>query len=178
MTGTSYGNRDVRTHGNERQLRDLLQSILGAELLRPSKRLWLVSPWVSDIPVLDNGTGGYQTLVLRWERASIRLSQVLIHLAERRTQVCIATRDDQNNVAFRAAMSEAEKRLPGRIQFRISNVLHEKGLLGDGYYLKGSFNFTHYGITINEEIATYSTDSETVAEAQVAFGTRWEIGDL
>jgi len=178
MDVTAYGDRELRTHANERELRDLLQSVLGTELLRPSARLWLVSPWISDIPVLDNSTGGFQTLVPRWERASIRLSQILAHLAERHTQVCIATRDDPRNVAFRAAMDEASRQLPGRVEIRISDTLHEKGLLGEGYYLKGSFNFTHYGITINEEIAHFSTTPATVAEAHVAFHTRWSRGEL
>ena len=33
---------------------DLLQMLFLSELLAPSRCLWLVSPWISDIPVIDN----------------------------------------------------------------------------------------------------------------------------
>ncbi len=170
----SFGERELRSRGGERHLRELLQSVLGGELLRPSGVLWLVSPWISDIPVLDNTTGGFQTLVPRWERASIRLSQVLASLAERRTQIYIATRPDPHNTAFLAAMEEARRYAPDRIFVRMADKLHEKGLLGDGYYLSGSFNFTFGGIQINEEVAHFYSDPAKVAEAYVAFAERWE----
>ena len=34
------------------EIRELLQGIFTAELLCPSKQLWLVSPWLSDIELL------------------------------------------------------------------------------------------------------------------------------
>ena len=36
------------------EVRELLQSIFVSELLRPSKEIWLVSPWLSDIEVVDD----------------------------------------------------------------------------------------------------------------------------
>lgn len=174
---TLHRDRELRNRGNERYLRDLLQSVLGGELLRPSERLWLVSPWVSDIPVLDNSTGGFQTLVPTWERASVRLSQVLLHLAERRTELFIALRPDSHNDAFIATIDEARKTLSGRIHLHIADKLHEKGLLGDGYHLKGSFNFTFGGVQINEELAIFTTDPAKVSEARIAFADRWRVGE-
>lgn len=35
-------------------VRELLQIIFTAELLSSSRCLWIVSPWLRDIPVLDN----------------------------------------------------------------------------------------------------------------------------
>jgi phosphatidylserine/phosphatidylglycerophosphate/cardiolipin synthase-like enzyme len=37
------------------------------------------------------------------------------------------------------------------VRFHIAEELHTKGILGDGYYLAGSMNFTYNGITVNEE---------------------------
>ena len=46
--------RDI--HRNSRyarnEARELLQSIFVAELIRPSRDLWIVSPWLNDIVVI------------------------------------------------------------------------------------------------------------------------------
>ncbi len=177
-SSTAWGERELRNRGSERHLRDLLQSVLAAEILRPSAELWLVSPWVSDIPVLDNRTSAFQTLAPGWERSTIRLSQVLAHLAERGTQLHIATRDDPHNLSFETAMKDAALWMPDRVHWRTSSVLHEKGLVTDTSYLSGSFNFTFSGIEINEEVAHFYTHPQKVAEAKIAFSDRWQEGTL
>lgn len=165
--------REFRTKGVERSLGELLSSVLASEVLWPSERLWLVSPWISDIAVLDNSTGAFQTLVPGWERASVRLSQVLIHLAQQRTELFVALRPVHHNDPFRVALQEAQKTLRDRIHLFSSVHLHEKGMLGDGFYLKGSFNFTFSGIQINEEIASFTTDATAIAEARIDFSEHW-----
>ena len=49
--------RQIRRSQNQAQsaIADLLTVAFSGELLRPSKRLTLVSPYMSDFPVLDNG---------------------------------------------------------------------------------------------------------------------------
>ena len=56
--------------------------------------------------------------------------------------------------------------------------LHLKGILGDGYYLAGSMNFTYNGITINEEAVTYETSAEAIAEQKLIFTNRWGGGGV
>ena len=63
------------------QIRDLLQSLFAAEFICPSSHLWLVSAWVSDIPVLDNTGMGFAAISPRWGPRKIRLSEVLVELA-------------------------------------------------------------------------------------------------
>ena len=41
----------------EREAERLLQTILLAELVAPSEVIWLISPWVTDVAILDNRTG-------------------------------------------------------------------------------------------------------------------------
>jgi phosphatidylserine/phosphatidylglycerophosphate/cardiolipin synthase-like enzyme len=59
------------------------------------------------------------------------------------------------------------------VRFHIAEELHTKGILGDGYYLAGSMNFTYNGITVNEEALTYETSPEVIAEQQLIFINRW-----
>lgn len=165
--------REFRTKGVERSLSELLSSVLASEVLWPSKRLWLVSPWISDIAVLDNSTGAFQTLVPEWERSSVRLSQVLISLARQRTELFVALRPVAHNEPFQAALREAQKTLRDRIHVFSSAHLHEKGMLGDGFYLSGSFNFTFSGIQINEEIASFTTDATAISEARIDFASHY-----
>ena len=156
-----------------RQIADLLQIIFAAELLSPSRQLWVVSPWISDIPVLDNRANGFATLVPEWGRSHVRLSSVLNHLAVRGAIVHVATRADQtHNADFlnRFASSETGGE---RIRVHLGGELHDKGILGDGFYLSGSMNFTFSGISINQEALHFSTNAATVAQHQVLFKARW-----
>lgn len=36
---------------------DVLSSLLVAEIAQPSAELWIVSPWITDLDLLDNRTG-------------------------------------------------------------------------------------------------------------------------
>src|SRR5437660_491669 len=61
-----------------RELADLLQAIIGAELLRPSRRLWVASAVLADAPVLDNRAGGFTALEPAWGERPIGLIDVLV----------------------------------------------------------------------------------------------------
>ena len=152
MTPNDYQpTRYIHTKATARQVPDLLQNIFVAELLSPSSCLWLVSPWVSDIPVIDNRTNGFLSFEPRWVRSLVSLSQVLAKLLELGTTVHIATRPDDHNTAFLDRMRRLAE--PDGLSFHVHSAeeLHEKGILADGFYLSGSMNFTFNGITLNEE---------------------------
>lgn len=150
-----------------RQIPDLLQAIFVAELIAPSRCLWIVSPWISDIPIIDNNSNAFLTLEPSWGRGKIRLSRVLPTLAERGTTIHLATRPlSSPNRSFLP-------RLKDFVKIHETEDLHEKGILGDSFYLSGSMNFTHFGITINEEAVHYETNSDVVAEHQIIFTERW-----
>ena len=59
------------------------------------------------------------------------------------------------------------------MRIHVAQELHEKGFLGDGFYLSGSMNFTFSGVTLNEEAVHYSVDPSFVAEARILYGARW-----
>lgn len=165
--------RTIHTRASARQVPDLLQIVLVGELLRPGRCLWLVSPWVSDIPVIDNRANGFLTLEPLWARSRVRLSQVLTRLMEAGTTVHVATRPVEHNVAFleRLCRSAEPRGLP-LVVHRVED-LHEKGILADGFYLSGSMNFTHSGISLNEEAVHYFIDPGVVAQHRILFTQRW-----
>ena len=165
--------RIIHTRASARQVPDLLQAIVTAELICPSPCLWLVSPWVSDIPVLDNRTNGFLAFEPRWARAQVSLSQVLGKLLELGTTVHVATRPDDHNSAFLDRMRRLAEPDGLPLQLHSAEELHEKGILGDGFYLSGSMNFTFSGISLNEEAVHYSVDPGFVAENRILFTGRW-----
>lgn len=156
-----------------RSIRDLLQSIFAAELLRPSRELWFLSAWVSDIPILDNRAHAFTAFAPDWPTSQIRLSRVLGAIAARGASVHVAVREDDHNLAF----CDALVRLPSDVQSQLSvhqaPTFHEKGIVGDDYVLEGSMNFTHSGIAINDEHVTYTPDAGAAAERQITLRNRW-----
>lgn len=165
--------RYIHTKAMARQVPDLLQNIFVAELLCPSPCVWLISPWISDIPVIDNRANGFLEFEPKWVRNQITLSQVLLRLLEFGTTIHIATRPDDHNLAFLDRMRRSAE--PEGLPLRVHSVeeLHEKGILGDGFYLSGSMNFTFNGITLNEEAVQFSVDPMVVAENRIIFARRW-----
>jgi len=170
---TTARSRIIHTRASARQAPDLLQVIFTAELLCPSRCIWLVSPWVSDIPVIDNRTNGFLALEPQWVRARVSLSQVLGKLLELGTTVHIATRPDDHNSAFLDRMRRIAEPDGLPLTVHSAQELHEKGILGDGFYLSGSMNFTFNGISLNEEAIHYSVDASFVAENRILFSNRW-----
>src|SRR5262249_3825274 len=44
------------------EVQDLLSGLFSLELIRPSTCLWLVSPWISDVKIIDNTAATFPTL--------------------------------------------------------------------------------------------------------------------
>ena len=124
----------------ERDVEELLQSVFGAELVAPSANLWLVSPWITDVAVVDNRTGGFSGLEPDWGRRAINLVDVLAVLLRRGTQITVATRTDTHNQRFLRRLETAAESHGLRHRLLIlqddEEQLHSKGLLGDDYGLR------------------------------------------
>ncbi|AFY67268.1 phospholipase D-like domain-containing protein DpdK [Geitlerinema sp. PCC 7407] len=163
--------RYIHSRLTARQVPDLLQAILVAELIAPSQHLWLVSPWISDIPVIDNTANTFQALEPSWYRSKIRLSQVLASLTKQGSMVCVATRPDPHNNSFLETLKT--KADLDYLSLHKAEELHSKGILSDSFYLAGSMNFTFNGITVNQETLSYETDPTAIAEQKLNFRARW-----
>jgi len=153
------------------EIRELLEGVFAAELLRPSRCLWLVSPWLSDIELLDNRSGAFASLDPQWGPRQIRLVEMLGRLLELGTEVIIATRPDRHNESFLRKLEDVARAAgdESRITFHRSPTLHTKGILGDDFYISGSMNITFNGIEVLQEGLLFTTDAESVSNARIAF---------
>lgn len=165
--------RDLSAPGQKRAIRDLLQGIFVAELIRPSNRLWFGSGWVSDIEILDNTARQISALYPDWPASTIRLSSVISALADKGGQLVVILRDEKHNYPFISKMEELRKVHPGRVSLIVEPDFHEKGILGDDYLLSGSMNFTHNGIYVNSEHLIYRCDPASVQERRIVMEEKW-----
>ncbi|XXX76045.1 phospholipase D-like domain-containing protein DpdK [Sorangium sp. So ce134] len=157
------------------EARDLLQAIFGSELVVPSRCLWIVSPWISDIPVLENDALSFRFPNVGWGRRQVRLSEAIVELVRRSTTVILATRPDNHNRIFLQQLEQAcaDAGYASRLRVHFAEALHEKGIVGDGFYLGGSMNMTHNGLEILEEALHFTIDPEVVAQTRVRYFERW-----
>ena len=155
----------------EVQVADLLQSLFAAELVCPSNILWMVSAWISDLPVIDNRDASFSGYDTSWTNRPIRLSELLIALAEYGTQVVVVTNTDPHNETFvhRLGLLAQEAGVNDNVTVLQRKDLHVKGLLGDGYHLHGSMNFTHNGVRVLTEEVILETDTDYVQRAHLAY---------
>lgn len=157
----------------EREVEALLQSVLLAELISPSEIVWLISPWVTDVTILDNRTGAYAGVEPTWSRRGISLVEALAALLRRGTKLVVATRPDAHNDRFVERLSAAARASGNAGNLLIHQDdrerLHEKGLVGDDYYISGSMNFTESGIRLHDEAVKIDIDEQAVAQARVHF---------
>jgi hypothetical protein len=167
--------RFIHRRGASAEIADLLQAIFLGELIRPSSKLFLISPWVSNIPILDNRAQSFSALEPSWTQPWVRLVQVLERLLSDGCSIVLATRPDEHNKPFLRALEEAGVRAGSAANVHIAERLHEKGLLGDDFYLSGSMNFTFNGISINEEFLQLHIDESVVAQNRGVLADRWTV---
>jgi hypothetical protein len=149
----------------------LLTAVLLAELLAPSAEIWLVSAWVSDVPAVDNSSGGYDGLISDASARVYHLSEILAALTERGTQLTVVTRAVSENDSFLERLGRAAT--PERLRVIRDSDVHEKTLCGIDWLLSGSMNFTVNGMTVNDELVTYKLDSNAAAQARIDLAHRW-----
>jgi phosphatidylserine/phosphatidylglycerophosphate/cardiolipin synthase-like enzyme len=173
LAGNPYPDRDIATRGSALVPQDFLQSLFVAELLRPSRRLWISSPWISDVELVDNAARQFSSLCPDWPAARIRLSAVLAALLERGTEVILITNLSPHNDDFLARMTPLRRVFGERLQVLRTPNLHEKGILADTFTLNGSMNLTYGGVYSNEEYLIYRCDPARVAERRFTLEDRW-----
>ncbi|HSH82660.1 MAG TPA: phospholipase D-like domain-containing protein DpdK [Herpetosiphonaceae bacterium] len=158
-----------RARNSSLQLSDCLASLLALELISPSRRLYLLSPWISDMALLSSRFGQFRAIMPELGSTELRLAGVLTALAERGAEIRVLCRRGH-------AYTEAFLRsLPGEVQWRYIDTLHEKGLIGDHFYLRGSMNFTYSGVNLNDESVELTTEPSEIALALAEADQLWEL---
>lgn len=148
-------------------VRELIQTMFAAELLFPSRCLWIISPWLRDVPVLDNTTGSFLALCPDFPITEVRLSLVLQELLTRGTQIVIATRPDFGNRQVLDGLRTAG--FEDGVIFHERSELHAKGIVGDSSSLIGSMNFTYNGLERLTEMLVFQTDRAAVEQIRLSF---------
>lgn len=169
--------RKSQTHSST-EAAALLANLFAAELVAPSECLWLVSPWITDIKIIDNETGAFAPL-RRWGPRGIRLTEILATLAARGSAVIIGTTSDPHNDEFLDHLTGHAAELGVRSKVRVSrddlDLLHVKAITGDDYALVGSMNITFSGVRLREEYLELRTEEDFVAEAKLDARERFGI---
>ena len=160
--------------GETRILNDLLQNLLVTELLVPSKQLWVLSPWISDIVVIDNSAGQFKSVLSGFPARSIRLTEVLIELTRRGSDVRVLMRDVETNDVARRRLQDPYS-VGTRPTLKIHNSLHDKGIVGDRFHIQGSMNFTYFGQAVNDEGVTVTSDPHEIAQARIAYNAKYDV---
>lgn len=161
-----------RTSGAaQHEIRELLASLLVAELISPSERLWLVSPWLRDVLLLDNRSAAFRGVGPGWARRELGLFDVLSELMRRGSKLTVVTRPGDGNERALADLVRIVGTRPAAERLRMDTRpdLHAKGLLGDDYCLSGSMNFTRNGIENLDEMVTYTTNPEQIGALRIEF---------
>lgn len=156
---------------------ELLQAMFVAELLSPGEEIWIVSPWISNVVVVDNRSGSYDSLNPEWGRREIRLCDVLVMLMNHGVSVHVVTRRDSSNDAFRTKMADLarESGLDEQYFEHIQSQLHTKGILLTRCLLMGSMNLTYNGMVINDEWVEFSLDRQDIARTRLEFARYREL---
>ncbi|MEY9846177.1 phosphatidylserine/phosphatidylglycerophosphate/cardiolipin synthase-like enzyme [Streptacidiphilus sp. BW17] len=152
----------------------MLAAALLGEVLAPSDDLWLVSPWITDVQVLDNSQGAYDAIFPEAPPSGCRLSDILARAAAAGARVHVVTRPDPHNDDFLRRLSTTAPTTQLRITCDAD--VHEKTLSGGDWILSGSMNFTIRGMKVNDESVTYKVGGADAAQARLDLAERWKDG--
>jgi phosphatidylserine/phosphatidylglycerophosphate/cardiolipin synthase-like enzyme len=154
-------------------IKELLQTMFVGEMMLIGKRIWIVSPWVSNVVLIDNRSGNFDTLNPEWGRKEIRLVDVLGALMTRGCHVVIVTRSLETNTAFLNSLIEMAEQnaLENQLTIKMHDALHTKGILLSKSLLMGSMNLTFNGLEMNDEWIQFSIDPEDIAKTRLEFST-------
>ena len=169
--------RSLRTtaFASREELADALQCLFVSEILVPSRPLWIVTPWISDVPIIDNRAGGFGGLIPALPQRWIRLGEILEQQLVRGGSLVIACRPDDHNRSFTDQLRRRTREIGSerRVRVRLAAELHEKGILTNTVLLSGSMNLTYNGLRVLEEVIHLTDENDPVARARVAYQDRW-----
>jgi len=152
-------------------VRELLQFIFLGELISAKEGTWLVSPWISDVFLLDNRGGAYDAVNPEWGHREIRLRDLALQLMTTGSPFYVVTRPLEHNEIFveniRWACEEAG--VSDQLHIVLRETLHTKGVLTTTALLTGSMNLTYYGLELNDEVVEFDIDPASVSTARLNF---------
>jgi hypothetical protein len=160
--------RIIRSFGGSLVLRDYLASLFVSEAINPSKELYLISPFLSNSPLLENKNNQYTDVFPLIKSKTIYLSDILSTLAWKGMKVRIICDDEREET------KPFMQTLYNKVEFRKLEQNHDKGLVTSNIYVHGSMNFTYSGIYLNKESIRSTNKVSDINEALISFRQRWE----
>lgn len=159
-------------------LNELLTHMFIAEFMKPSTEFWIISPWISDVNIIDNTSSNFDVLNPDWKGRYIKLSEIIIKILSHGTNMFIITRQDHHNETFLNLIGNKaiEEGLTERLITRKRELIHSKGILSEHGCLSGSMNITIKGLQFNEENIDYITDPLVVNEALI-YSKQYLVGE-
>lgn len=161
-------NRVIRSHGGSQALKDCLISLFVTETAKPSREIFLISPYLSNTPIMNNEFGQYTDMFPLLEGKTVLLSDILKTMVWKGAKVRIICDPDREET--RRFIQD----LNGKIECKRLANNHEKGLVTSHFYIHGSMNFTYRGININGEKINITTDVSEINQAIMSAQARWE----
>ena len=169
--------RSLRTtaFASREELADALQCVFVSEVLVPSTPLWIITPWISDVPIIDNRAGRFTGMIPALPQRWIRLGEILEQQLIRGGSLVVACRPDDHNRSFTDQLQRRIREIgrEQRVRVCLSAELHEKGILSETVLLSGSMNLTYNGLRKLEEVINLTDESDPVARARAAYQDRW-----
>ena len=169
--------RSLRTtaFASREELADALQCVFVSEVLVPSTPLWIVTPWISDVPIIDNRAGLFAGLIPALPQRWLRLGEILEQQLIRGGSLVIACRPDDHNRSFTDQIQRRSRETgrEQRLRVSMSAELHEKGILSGSLALGGSMNLTYNGLRRLEEVIHLTDEGDAVARVRAAYQDRW-----
>jgi PLD-like domain len=160
----------TRMRGHSVYLMNRLSSLFVSELLDPGRELYLISPWLSNMIVVDNRFDQYYALCHDLGKEVLRLADILQLLAQKGADIRIIARPNHDPTRFFLnSLSKHRK-----ITWRFNAKEHEKGLISAHFCLSGSMNFTYSGVNINKERVELSKTPEKVFSVLQEARLSWE----
>lgn len=147
-------------------LKELLLNLFISELLNPSPKVWIISPWVSDILLIDNTGGNFNSINPDWSGKKILLSDVIIQMLSMSSKIYVVSNlDTHNKIFFERIIGRAKEEGLSSGLTTISRAdKHDKGIITNNGSLSGSMNITFNGLEINEEKIEYFVSREQIQE--------------
>lgn len=169
--------RSLRTtaFASREELADALQCLFVSEVLVPSTPLWIVTPWISDVPIINNRAGRFTGLIPGLPQRWIRLGEILEQQLVRGGSLVIACRPDDHNQSFTDQLQRRVREVGSEQRVRVCMAadLHEKGILTETLFFGGSMNLTYNGLRVLEEAIHLTDESDPVARTRAAYQDRW-----
>ena len=150
---------------------NILCSIFVLELLSPSEKIYLFSPWITDVKLMNSSFGQFRSILPGFGEQQISLSILLNTLAERGSNIYIHSRpSSESNRYTKLFLDELVK----KVNIQLIENLHEKIFLTDTFFFRGSMNFTYSGLYLNDEHVEITSDVQEIAHAKLDAKQRWE----